>query len=262
MPEFAVEKRNAVSLPARRPRLSMHAAKCSICRHPQRAEIESDFLDWVGAWTIVREYGLGSHTAVYRHAHAFGLFARRDRCARIALGRLIEQVDDVKPTAASIVSAIRLLAKLTSQNESGDEIESIEGGDLPEVPPPAASAGDALAEELPQEASLAGSAPVVARVPSPRPNPPVRETEASGAPSPRDLGADVNLPAAAAPAARQVQAQARGPESKPAGAVTRAKPAPSSGNAGNKRRAPEDEDEDSAVAFAANAGPRRKFLWR
>lgn len=119
-----LSKENTRTAGAARGRLRHHASQCTICRHPQREEIERDFLDWTGPREIAREYGLGSHTPVYRHAHALGLFYRRQHTLPFALGRLIERVNDVKPTAASIISAIRLMAKLNARGEYTEEAEA------------------------------------------------------------------------------------------------------------------------------------------
>jgi hypothetical protein len=137
MPEFAVRKRSPAPALSRRPSLAMHAGQCTICRHPQRADLEREFLDWRSPRDIAREYGLGSHTTVYRHAHALGLFDRRHRTLRFALGRLIEQVGDVKPTAASIVSAIRLLAKLNTRQKWTEEADDSQAEDAPDSSLPA-----------------------------------------------------------------------------------------------------------------------------
>lgn len=92
--------------------LARHRAQCRICRHAQREEIEREFLDWVPAREIAAEYKLGSHRAVYRHAHALSLFrARRGNIERV-LDNIIERSGEAKITAASVVSAIRLLVEL------------------------------------------------------------------------------------------------------------------------------------------------------
>jgi hypothetical protein len=41
-----------------------HARVCAICRHPQRAAIDRDFLDWRSLSAIVSQYGLRSRNAV------------------------------------------------------------------------------------------------------------------------------------------------------------------------------------------------------
>jgi hypothetical protein len=93
-------------------RLARHRAQCRICRHAEREEIEQEFLDWVPAREIAAEYKLGSHRAVYRHGHALSLFrARRGHIERV-LDSVIERSGEAKITAASVVSAIRLLVEL------------------------------------------------------------------------------------------------------------------------------------------------------
>jgi hypothetical protein len=136
MPESAANTRNPAFARSRtrRPSLAMHSSQCSICRHPERAEIERAFLDWTSPGQIARDFDLGCRTTVYRHAHALGLFARRERSLRFALGRLIERVDEVKPTATSIVSAIRLMAKLNARRDRDEEPSETELQDLPDTP--------------------------------------------------------------------------------------------------------------------------------
>jgi hypothetical protein len=122
MPGCAAQKRNTDPAPSRRPALSMHAGQCTICRHPRRAEIERAFLDCRGAQEIARDHGLGSHSTVYRHAHALGLFERRSRTLWLALGRLIEQAGNRKLTVASIASAICLTAKPYTREKRVEEM--------------------------------------------------------------------------------------------------------------------------------------------
>ncbi|HEV2385935.1 MAG TPA: hypothetical protein VGS20_01655 [Candidatus Acidoferrales bacterium] len=107
------------------PDLRKHRAKCSICRHPQLRQIEDDFLDWASAREIARAYKLPAHSTLLHHAHAMGLFHRRRKNLQRVLDRIIEKTDEAKPSAAAIVSAIRLAADLNTQGEwlePGDRI--------------------------------------------------------------------------------------------------------------------------------------------
>jgi hypothetical protein len=97
--------------------LSYHSRKCSICRHPQRAEIEQAFLDWDCLSSITAEYHLPGRAALYRHARAVGLFARRNRGLRGALARIIEKASEVEPDALSIVRAIEVFARINDDGE-------------------------------------------------------------------------------------------------------------------------------------------------
>lgn len=116
-----MKSKKSASSPKGRPRrvatgpeaaLARHRAQCHICRHAQRDAIEQEFLDWVPAREIAEEYKLGSYRAVYRHAHALALFrARRGHVERV-LDNILERSGEAKITAASVVSAIRLLVEL------------------------------------------------------------------------------------------------------------------------------------------------------
>jgi hypothetical protein len=123
MPEIALRKRPTAPAPSRQPSLAMHAGQCSICRHARRAEIETAFLAWRGPRAIADDYGLGSHTTVYRHAHALGLFARRERALQFALrlSQLIDRAGDWESTETDIRSAMRLLARRRARGVFIDE---------------------------------------------------------------------------------------------------------------------------------------------
>lgn len=95
----------------------LHRGKCTICRHPQRVEIERAFVDWTSAREIARAFGLRSHTTVYRHAHARHLFEHRRRNLHMALGRVVERVGEVEPTAGNVIAAIALMAKINARGE-------------------------------------------------------------------------------------------------------------------------------------------------
>ena len=103
-----------------------HSALCQICRHPDREEIDREFLHWTHADALVREYGLGSSRAVYRHAHACGLYEKRGKRLRFALERIVEHVSEIKPTPAVILGAIRLIYQMDQKER--DSLESGSGG--------------------------------------------------------------------------------------------------------------------------------------
>jgi hypothetical protein len=100
----------------RAPGANRHERRCTICSHRDRADIEANFIEWAQPSEIARECRV-TRNAVYRHARAAGLFTRRDRNLRFALGRLIESVDSVQPTADSIVRAIHAFARINDQGE-------------------------------------------------------------------------------------------------------------------------------------------------
>lgn len=95
----------------------LHAGKCTICRHAQRAEIERAFVDWESPREIAQFFGLRSHTTVYRHARARGLFELRRRNLHFGLGRIAEHVAEVKPSAANVIAAFVAMAKINARGE-------------------------------------------------------------------------------------------------------------------------------------------------
>ena len=93
-----------------------HRRKCQICRHPEREQIEEDFLQWRRPWAIGREYGIPEAT-LFRHAHAFNLFQLRRDNMRLALDRVIEKGVGVENTGDVIIRAVRAQACLTDDNK-------------------------------------------------------------------------------------------------------------------------------------------------
>jgi hypothetical protein len=105
------------------PSLGRHKRSCSVCRHEKRKEIEADFISWQSPATIAQEYGLADRASVYRHAHALGLFGKRQRNVRAALEKIIEKAGDVDATASAVVAAVQAYSKI---NAAGQWIERSE----------------------------------------------------------------------------------------------------------------------------------------
>lgn len=110
--------------------LGRHQRNCTVCSHAQREEIESDFIAWRSPATITAEYGLADRTSVYRHAHALGLFAKRQRNIRAALDRIIEKAGEVDVTASALVAAIQAYAKINAAGQWVDRTEQLSLNDL------------------------------------------------------------------------------------------------------------------------------------
>jgi hypothetical protein len=94
--------------------LERHARKCSICRHPERQQIDESFLHWRSPQTIMHCFGIKTETTIYHHAHAFNLFALRNRNLQSALCNIIEDIDTRDFTGREILDAVRALAHLTA----------------------------------------------------------------------------------------------------------------------------------------------------
>lgn len=103
-----------------------HEQNCGVCKHEERESIERDFVAWRSPVTIAEEYKLSNRATVYRHAHAFGLFAKRQRNIRAALERIIERSDNVPVNAAAVVAAIVAYSKINSEGRFVERSERID----------------------------------------------------------------------------------------------------------------------------------------
>lgn len=110
--------------------LGRHKRNCSVCAHPELREIEADFISWRSPVSIAQEYGLADRASVYRHAHALGLFAKRQRNVRSALERIIEQAGEVEVTAAAVVSAVQAYSKINAAGQWIDRTETFNFSEL------------------------------------------------------------------------------------------------------------------------------------
>ncbi len=116
--------------PTRPISLGRHSRNCTVCGHKCREEIEREFINWTGVKVISKEFGLKDRTAVYRHAHAFGLFEKRRRNVRAALERIIEHVGEVDVTAQAVVTAVQAYAKINAQGQWIDRTEQVNLNEL------------------------------------------------------------------------------------------------------------------------------------
>jgi hypothetical protein len=106
-----------------------HESQCSVCQHEQRNDIDRAFKHWTSPDDLAEQYGL-SRDAIYRHAHATGLFDARGRNLKMALGRIIEKAADAPVNAAAVVSAVQAYAKINAQGQWIDRTESVNMSDL------------------------------------------------------------------------------------------------------------------------------------
>jgi hypothetical protein len=97
--------------------LARHSRKCSVCHHPDREFIDDDYLRWLSPKKIARQYKISHHSVVYRHADATGLRTQRRAALRATLEHFIEQADNVRVTAHSVVSAVRLYSQINDQGQ-------------------------------------------------------------------------------------------------------------------------------------------------
>ena len=110
--------------------LGRHRRNCSVCSHPKCAEVEAEFVSWRSPGVIAQEYGLADRASVYRHAHALGLFAKRQRNVRAALERIIEKAGEVDVTSSSVVAAVQAYAKINAEGQWIDRSETVNLNEL------------------------------------------------------------------------------------------------------------------------------------
>jgi hypothetical protein len=95
--------------------LSRHQRKCVICHHPDRDEIEEEFIHWGIVWQMSKDYGIDDYRSIYRHARATGLLERRRANFRSALDQIIEQAAGAKVTGDTVIRAIRAYSCLDKE---------------------------------------------------------------------------------------------------------------------------------------------------
>jgi hypothetical protein len=127
---MAIKKRERAIQPTEQVNRGRHEYHCGICKHPERENIERDFVAWKSPAAIADEYRLSNRVTVYRHAHAFGLFVKRQRNVRAALERIIERTDDVEVNASAVVAAVQAYSKINAQGQWIDRSEHVNLNEL------------------------------------------------------------------------------------------------------------------------------------
>jgi hypothetical protein len=97
--------------------LGRHKRRCTVCHHPECDLIEQEFLRWSSPFEISEAFDLKDPTAIYRHAHAFGLFARRRLNVRCVAEQILEGADSVRPTGNSVLRALRAFTQITDEGQ-------------------------------------------------------------------------------------------------------------------------------------------------
>jgi hypothetical protein len=109
---------------------SPHKTHCKVCKHQNLAEIETQFVAWEPPSSIARRNRLNV-LGLFRHAHALGLFAKRDSNVRAALSRIIEKGMRLREvTASAVVQAIAVFSKINAAGKWIDRSETVNLGDL------------------------------------------------------------------------------------------------------------------------------------
>ena len=107
-----------------------HKRNCSICSHSEREEIEGEFVAWRSPAAIAETYGIADRSSIYRHAHALGLYPKRQRNIRAALERIIERASEVDVTASAVVAAVQAYSKINAAGQWIERSEQVSLNDL------------------------------------------------------------------------------------------------------------------------------------
>src|SRR5579864_8383257 len=94
--------------------LERHGRRCIICHHPEREDIEEEFVHWRSPTRLAHDYKLGDYRTIYRHARAAGLLLQRRERLHSALDAFVESVDDVTFTGDTILRAMRAYSCIDS----------------------------------------------------------------------------------------------------------------------------------------------------
>ena len=111
-PQHLQIARQQNSLAASNPSLERHRRKCAICRHPDREDIEDQFVHWRSPSSIADDFNLEDRRIVYRHASATGLYEARRKNYIFTIENVLECGEDIEFTAAAYIKAVRAYASL------------------------------------------------------------------------------------------------------------------------------------------------------
>jgi hypothetical protein len=152
-----------------------HEARCSICQHQLRPDIDEEFTHWHSPENIAYDYEV-SMRSLYRHARHKNLFAVRDRNLRYALGHVIDRVERIPVmTPESIVRAVHAFARINDQGHWVEPPKHVIFSTAPSVAAPAAEAFNVAvsvpgemhpASLVPMERTLGTSAGIPPQLPS------------------------------------------------------------------------------------------------
>jgi len=97
------------------PEEERHQRKCAVCQHPDRAEIEEEFIHWGRVYQLAKQYDIADYRSIHRHARVFGLVARRRENTRGVLDQILERGPEMV-TVAGVIQAIKAYSCLTDDN--------------------------------------------------------------------------------------------------------------------------------------------------
>jgi hypothetical protein len=92
-----------------------------VCAHPQRDAIEFDFLRWRSPEKLALDYDIADHSSIYRHVHATGLYAHRQKSMHAALESILERSDKIHSSDLDVVRAASIYSHM---DENGQWVDT------------------------------------------------------------------------------------------------------------------------------------------
>jgi hypothetical protein len=117
---MTAKNKRASNHPAPSPDLRRHSRRCVVCHHPQRNQIDFDFVHWRHPVDIVRKYNIRHRSLLYRHARATGLYAARSCDLRGALDHIL---DGRAPTPLNLEASVRAVHAYSHLSDPGKWFE-------------------------------------------------------------------------------------------------------------------------------------------
>jgi hypothetical protein len=93
-----------------------HRAQCGVCRHPNREEIEREWVSWANPTLLAERFKL-SRDALYRHAKAADLVRKRQENRKGSLERMLERADLASISGSTIMFAFKAYESLCERVE-------------------------------------------------------------------------------------------------------------------------------------------------
>ncbi|MGH9572703.1 MAG: hypothetical protein ACRD40_04135 [Candidatus Acidiferrales bacterium] len=111
-----VQARQALAENKADPSIERHSRKCQICRHPDRDEMEKEYVEWAKPWAISRHYDVPER-AIRRHFEAVGLISRRRANLVGALENIVERGPEAPITGSMVIRAVKAICCINGDNK-------------------------------------------------------------------------------------------------------------------------------------------------
>jgi hypothetical protein len=100
--------------------LGRHQSQCTVCSHPQRQEIEEEWVNWGNTTLLADRSGL-SRDSLYRHMRATNADIKRQKNIKGALERMIERLDMASLSGSTIMAALKAYISFCEREEGKQE---------------------------------------------------------------------------------------------------------------------------------------------